>query len=49
MGAMFEKIAPFGMLIVLVLAVTGRFNWLFSAAYGATDQLINALLVRHLA
>jgi len=22
------------MLIVLVLAVTGRFNWLFSAAYG---------------
>lgn len=49
MGAMFEKIAPFGMLIVLVLAVTGRFNWLFSAAYGATDQLINALLARHLA
>jgi Zn-dependent protease len=49
MGAMFEKIAPFGMLIVLVLAVTGQFNWLFSAAYGVTDQLINALLVRHLA
>jgi Zn-dependent protease len=49
MGAMFERIAPFGMLIVLVLAVTGQFNWLFSAAYGATDQLINALLVRHLA
>lgn len=49
MGATFEKIAPFGMLIVLVLAVTGRFNWLFSAAYGATDRLINALLIRHLA
>jgi Zn-dependent protease len=46
MGAMFEKIAPFGMLIVLVLAVTGRFNWLLSAAYGGTDQVVSALLVR---
>jgi Zn-dependent protease len=46
MGAMFEKIAPFGMLIVLILAVTGRFNWLISAAYGATDQVVSALLVR---
>lgn len=46
MGAMFEKIAPFGMLIVLVLAVTGRFNWLIGAAYGATDQVVSALLLR---
>jgi Zn-dependent protease len=46
MGAMFEKIAPFGMLIVLILAVTGRFNWLIGAAYGATDQVVSALLVR---
>ena len=46
MGVMFEKVAPFGMLIVLVLAVTGRFNWLISAAYGATDQVVSALLVR---
>jgi Zn-dependent protease len=46
MGAMFEKISPFGMLIVLILAVTGRFNWLISAAYGATDQVVSALLVR---
>jgi Zn-dependent protease len=49
MGAMFEKIAPFGMLIVLVLAVTGQFNWLLSAAYGATDHVISALLNRRLA
>ena len=48
MGAMFEKIAPFGMLIVLVLAVTHRFDWLLGAAYGATDQVVSALLVRHL-
>jgi Zn-dependent protease len=47
MGAMFEKIAPFGMLIVLVLAVTGRFNWLLSAAYGTTDRIVSALLSRH--
>jgi Zn-dependent protease len=46
MGAMFEKIAPFGMFIVLVLAVTGRFNWLIGAAYGATDQVVSALLLR---
>src|ERR1700735_800939 len=46
MGAMFEKIAPFGMLIVLVLAVTGRFNWLLIAAYGTTDHVVSALLVR---
>jgi Zn-dependent protease len=49
MGAMFEKIAPFGMLIVLVLAVTGRFNWLLSAAYGTTDRVVSALLVRRAA
>jgi Zn-dependent protease len=49
MGAMFEKISPFGMLIVLILAVTGRFNWLLSAAYGTTDQVVSALLRRHFA
>jgi Zn-dependent protease len=44
LGAMFERLSPFGMLIVLVLAVTGQFNWLLNPAYRATDQVITALL-----
>lgn len=47
-GAMFEKIAPFGMIIVLALAVTGQFNWLLNPAYRATDQVISALLTGRL-
>ena len=49
MGAMFEKISPVGMLVVLVLAVTGRFNWLLAPAYRAMDRVISALLVGSLA
>ncbi|HEX3603574.1 MAG TPA: site-2 protease family protein [Steroidobacteraceae bacterium] len=49
MGAMFEKISPVGMLIVLILAVTGRFNWLLAPAYRAMDRVISALLVGSLA
>jgi Zn-dependent protease len=49
LGTMFEKISPFGMMIVLVLAVTGAFNWLWIAAYGTTDRVVSAVLIRHLA
>jgi Zn-dependent protease len=49
LGTMFEKIAPFGMMIVLVLAVIGAFNWLWIAAYGTTDRVVSAVLIRHLA
>jgi Zn-dependent protease len=49
LGAMFEKISPFGMMIVLVLAVIGAFNWLWIAAYGTTDRVVSAVLIRHLA
>ncbi|HEX3950943.1 MAG TPA: site-2 protease family protein [Steroidobacteraceae bacterium] len=45
MGAVFEKISPVGMLVVLVLAVTGRFNWLLAPAYRGMDRVISALLV----
>lgn len=44
MGAMFEKISPFGMIIVLGLAVTGRFNWLLDPAYRVMDGIISELL-----
>lgn len=44
MGAMFDKISPVGMLIVLVLAVTGRFGWLLDPAYRAMDRVITAVL-----
>ena len=49
LGTMFEKISPFGMMIVLLLAVTGAFNWLWIAAYGTTDRVVSAVLIRHLA
>jgi Zn-dependent protease len=49
LGTMFEKISPFGMMIVLVLAVIGAFNWLWIAAYGTTDRVVSAVLIRHLA
>ena len=49
LGTMFDKISPFGMMIVLVLAVTGAFNWLWIAAYGTTDRVVSAVLIRHLA
>jgi Zn-dependent protease len=44
LGALFERLSPFGMFIVLVLAVTGQFNWLLNPAYRATDHVISALL-----
>jgi Zn-dependent protease len=43
-GAVFERVAPFGMVIVLLLAVTGQFGWLLNPAYRATDHIITALL-----
>ena len=49
LGAMFEKISPFGMMIVLVLAVIGAFNWLWIVAYGTADRVVSAVLIRHLA
>jgi Zn-dependent protease len=48
LGTMFEKISPFGMMIVLVLAVIGAFNWLWIAAYGTADRVVSAVLIRHL-
>jgi len=43
-GALFERLSPFGMLIVLALVVTGQFGWLLNPAYRATDHVISALL-----
>jgi Zn-dependent protease len=44
MGAAFERVSPFGMLIVLVLAVSGGFNWLLDPAYRFMYGVISGLL-----
>jgi Zn-dependent protease len=44
MGAMFEKISPAGMLVVIALGVTGRLSWLLDPAYRVMDRVISALL-----
>lgn len=44
MGAMFERISPFGLVIVLLLVVTGRFGWLLDPAYRFMYGVITGLL-----
>jgi Zn-dependent protease len=43
LGARLEKIAPFGMFIVVGLSVLGLLGWLFRPAYRAAGQLIHVL------
>jgi Zn-dependent protease len=42
-GAVFEKMAPVGMFLVLGLSVLGLFGWLFRPAFRAIGQVIGAL------
>jgi Zn-dependent protease len=42
-GARLEKIAPFGMFIVVGLSVLGLLGWLFRPAYRAAGQIIHVL------
>lgn len=43
LGAVLEKIAPVGMVIVVGLSVLGLLGWLFRPAYRAAGQLIHVL------
>jgi Zn-dependent protease len=43
LGARLEKIAPFGMFIVVGLSVLGLLGWLFRPAYRAAGQIIHVL------
>jgi Zn-dependent protease len=45
-GAGFERLAPAGMFIVVILAVLGLFSWLLDPAYRGIAHLINVLETR---
>jgi Zn-dependent protease len=46
LGARYERLAPFGMFIVVCLSLLGLFSWLLVPAYRAAGQVIHALMLR---
>jgi Zn-dependent protease len=44
-GAIFEKIAPVGFLLVIALSATPIIAWLFNPAYRAIGRVINAIWI----